>query len=164
LLSEEVGHCLWTFTIPKMLRVFFLPHRELLGRLWRAGWEVVRELMAAAAGDPALRPGMIGVVRKILDHLATRPGCSRGPPGSHGALTATLRSGRVCRWPPPVLGVRAPRQAEALPTRHEAALQADCDSIRASGCSVRSKLGSRRALGGCRPRWYAETAKAIPYP
>jgi len=31
------------------------------------------------------------VVRKILDHLATRPGRSRGPPGSHGALTATLR-------------------------------------------------------------------------
>jgi len=74
----------------------------------RTGWEVVRELMAAAAGDPALRPGMIGVVRKIPDHLATRPGRSRGPPGSHGALTATLRSGRVCRWSPPVLGVRAP--------------------------------------------------------
>jgi hypothetical protein len=31
------------------------------------------------------------VVRKILDHLATRPGRSRGPPGSHGALTATSR-------------------------------------------------------------------------
>jgi len=31
------------------------------------------------------------VVRKILDHLATRPGRSRGPPGSHAALTATLR-------------------------------------------------------------------------
>jgi hypothetical protein len=31
------------------------------------------------------------VVRKILDHLATRPGRSRGPPGSQGALTAMLR-------------------------------------------------------------------------
>jgi hypothetical protein len=32
---EEVGHCLWTFTVPKMLRPFFLHHRELLGRLCR---------------------------------------------------------------------------------------------------------------------------------
>ena len=31
------------------------------------------------------------VVRKILDHLAKRPGRSRGPPGSHGALTAMSR-------------------------------------------------------------------------
>jgi hypothetical protein len=31
------------------------------------------------------------VVRQILDHLATRPGRSRGPPGSHKALTATSR-------------------------------------------------------------------------
>ncbi|HVR44378.1 MAG TPA: transposase zinc-binding domain-containing protein [Thermoanaerobaculia bacterium] len=34
---EEVGHCLWTFTIPKMLRPFLLHHRELLGRLCQAG-------------------------------------------------------------------------------------------------------------------------------
>ena len=28
---EDVGHAQWVFTIPKMLRVYFLHHRELLG-------------------------------------------------------------------------------------------------------------------------------------
>ena len=28
---EPVGHCLWTFTVPKMLRPYFLYHRDLLG-------------------------------------------------------------------------------------------------------------------------------------
>jgi hypothetical protein len=70
---EEVGHCLWTFTIPKMLRVFFLHHRELLGGLCRVGWEVVRELMAAAVGDPAFRAGMVGVVQTWGDRLDWHP-------------------------------------------------------------------------------------------
>jgi hypothetical protein len=30
---EEVGHTHWIFTIPKMLRPYFMHHRELLGRL-----------------------------------------------------------------------------------------------------------------------------------
>ena len=33
---EPVGHGQWVFTIPKMLRPFFLHHRELLGELSRA--------------------------------------------------------------------------------------------------------------------------------
>lgn len=70
---EEVGHCLWTFTIPKMLRVFFLHHRELLGGFCRVGWEVVRELMALAVGDPALRPGMVAVVQTLGDMLDWHP-------------------------------------------------------------------------------------------
>ena len=35
----EVGHAQWVFVIPKMLRAYFLRHRELLGGLARAGWE-----------------------------------------------------------------------------------------------------------------------------
>ena len=70
---EDVGHCLWTFTIPKMLRVFFRHHRELLGGLCRAGWEVVRELMAAALGDPSFRPGMVAVVQTHGDRLDWHP-------------------------------------------------------------------------------------------
>lgn len=46
-----------------MLRPFFLHHRELLGGLCRAGWEVVRELIATAAGDAEVRPRMIAVSR-----------------------------------------------------------------------------------------------------
>jgi hypothetical protein len=70
---EDVGHCLWTFTIPKMLRVFFLHHCELLGGLCRAGWEVVRELMAVAVGEPPLRPEMVAVVQTHGDMLGWRP-------------------------------------------------------------------------------------------
>ena len=36
---EEVGHAQWVFVIPKMLRPYFLHHRELLGGLTRAAWE-----------------------------------------------------------------------------------------------------------------------------
>ena len=56
---EEVGHCPWTFTVPKLLRPFFLHRRELLGQLCRAAWESVAELTAEAAGDD-VRPGKIG--------------------------------------------------------------------------------------------------------
>ncbi len=30
---EELGHTHWTFTMPKMLRPYFMHNRELLGRL-----------------------------------------------------------------------------------------------------------------------------------
>jgi hypothetical protein len=66
---EEVGHCLWTFTVPKMLRPLFLHHRQLLGRLCQAGWETVRELIATAAGDPCFQPGMVSVVQTAGDLL-----------------------------------------------------------------------------------------------
>ena len=33
---EEVGHAQWVFVMPKMLRPYFLHHRELLGGLARA--------------------------------------------------------------------------------------------------------------------------------
>jgi len=38
---EEVGHAQWVFVIPKMLRPYFLHHRELLGGLARAAWGTV---------------------------------------------------------------------------------------------------------------------------
>ena len=46
---EPVGHFMWTLTLPRMLRPYFLRHRELLGRLCRAAYETVEELMAEAA-------------------------------------------------------------------------------------------------------------------
>ena len=48
---EEVGHAQWVFTVPKMLRVYFLHHRELLGELSRAAAETAKELLAPAAGE-----------------------------------------------------------------------------------------------------------------
>ncbi len=63
---EEVGHAQWVFVMPKMLRLYFLHHRELLGPLARAAWETVGELMCAAAVE-AIRPGMVAVVQTAGD-------------------------------------------------------------------------------------------------
>ena len=64
---EQVGHAQWVFVMPKMLRPYFLHHRELLGQLALAAWQTVRELMVAAVGDEELRPGMVAVVQTAGD-------------------------------------------------------------------------------------------------
>ena len=69
---EEVGHCMWTFTIPKLLRPFFLHRRELLGALCRAAWETVAELIAEAAGEE-VRPGMVAALHTATSNLACHP-------------------------------------------------------------------------------------------
>ena len=79
---EEVGHAQWVFVIPKMLRPYFLHHRELLGGL-AAAWETVLELMIAAVGDETFRPGMVAVVQTAGDYgelspPRARPGFARG--------------------------------------------------------------------------------------
>ena len=63
----EVGHAQWVFVIPKMLRPYFLHHRELVGGLSRAAWETVLGLVCAAADDEGIRPGMITVVQTAGD-------------------------------------------------------------------------------------------------
>jgi len=64
---EDVAHAQWVFVIPKILRPYFLHHRELLGGLARAAWETVLELMRAAVDDETLRPGMVAVVQTSGD-------------------------------------------------------------------------------------------------
>ena len=83
---EEVGHAQWDFTVPKMLRVYFLHHRELLGALSLVAYETVKELMAAAVVvEEGLRPGMVSVVQTFGDRanfhphvhaLVSRRGCT----------------------------------------------------------------------------------------
>ena len=71
---EGVGHAQWVFTIPKMLRVYFLHRRELLGELSRAAAETVKELLAAAAGEEeGLRPGIVSVVQTFGDRANFHP-------------------------------------------------------------------------------------------
>ena len=61
---EGVGHAQWVFTIPKMLRVYFLHHRELLGELSRAAAQTAKQLLAAAAGEEeGFRSGVVSVVQ-----------------------------------------------------------------------------------------------------
>jgi hypothetical protein len=70
---EDVGHAQWVFSLPKMVRPYFLYHRPLLGRLCRAAYETVRELMAEAVADPRFQPGMIAVVQTFGDALTWNP-------------------------------------------------------------------------------------------
>ena len=70
----EVGHAQWVFSIPKMLRPYFLYHRPLLGRLCRAAYETAREMIGAALpAEAALTPGMIAVVQTFGDDLSWHP-------------------------------------------------------------------------------------------
>lgn len=69
---EPVGHAQWVFTVPKMLRPYFLRHRELLGGLCRAAWQTVREMIAAAAGED-IRPGMVAVVQTFGSKINFHP-------------------------------------------------------------------------------------------
>jgi Putative transposase len=73
--AHQVGHAQWVFTIPKMLRIYLLHHRELLGALSRAGYETVKELMAAAVEEKGyphvheLVPGVLYVPKAGHDDL-----------------------------------------------------------------------------------------------
>ena len=70
---EEVGHQQWVFTIPKIIRTYFLRNRELLGDLSRAAWETVLEMMTEAAGDLSLRPGMVIVPQSFGSSVNFHP-------------------------------------------------------------------------------------------
>ena len=70
----EVGHAQWVFSIPKMLRPYFLFHRPLLGRLCRAAYETAREMIGAASpGGGDITPGMVAVVQTFGDDLGWNP-------------------------------------------------------------------------------------------
>jgi hypothetical protein len=87
---EDVGHAQWVFTVPKMLRVYFLYHRELLGDLSRAAYETVKELMSAAAGEErGFRPGVVSMVQTRL----FEPGSGSAPKGGRQARGQRLRRG-----------------------------------------------------------------------
>jgi hypothetical protein len=72
-LLEDVGHAVWSFSIPKMLRPYFLFHRELLTELARAGYETVHQLMAAAVDDKNVRVGMVASIQTFSDNLVWNP-------------------------------------------------------------------------------------------
>jgi hypothetical protein len=70
----DVGHAQWVLTVPKLLRPYFMHHRELLGPLCAAAWQTVRELMAVAAGEEqGFRPGMVAMSQTFGDQLNPHP-------------------------------------------------------------------------------------------
>ncbi len=83
---EQVGHAQWVLTIPKMLRIYFRHHRELLGPLSLAAYETVKELMAAALEEKGFRPGMVSVVQTFGEAVKFHPHVHAL--GSQGGWTA----------------------------------------------------------------------------
>jgi len=72
-LLENVCHSLWTFTIPKMLRPFFMRDRELVGDLARLAYETIKELMREAGGDVKARPGVVAVPQTFGSFVQPHP-------------------------------------------------------------------------------------------
>ncbi|GMR23810.1 MAG: hypothetical protein BMS9Abin37_2282 [Acidobacteriota bacterium] len=69
----DVPHAQWVLSIPKMLRPYFLHHRELLGDMARLAYDTVREMMAVAVDEPNARPGMVGVIQTFSSSLQWNP-------------------------------------------------------------------------------------------
>lgn len=69
----DIAHAQWVFSIPKMLRPYFLHHRELLGEIARIAYDTVLEMMAAAVDEPGARPGMVGVIQTFASSLEWNP-------------------------------------------------------------------------------------------
>jgi hypothetical protein len=102
---EDVGHAQWVFTIPKMLRVYLLYHRELLGELSRAAAETAKELLAAAAGEEeGLRSGIVAVVQTFGDRANFHPhvhacrGGGAASPSTTGSSPIPGTDGTSRRW------------------------------------------------------------------
>jgi len=72
-LLENVGHCLWTSTVPKMLRPFFMRDRELLGHLAGLSYETIKELICEATADEHARPGVVCVPQTFGSLIQPHP-------------------------------------------------------------------------------------------
>ncbi len=71
---EQVGHVMWTFSLPRMIRPYFIHHPELRGKLCRAAFETVQEMMVAAAiGCEGCRTGMVAFTATAGDLLNVNP-------------------------------------------------------------------------------------------
>ena len=85
-LLENVGHKLFTFTLPKMLRPYFMHHRELLGELARLAYETLHELMGEAVDDKDARPGVVAVPQTFGSLINPHPLCEASHNGWHKDL------------------------------------------------------------------------------
>jgi hypothetical protein len=61
------------FTIPKMLRPYFMRNRELLADLARLAYETIQQLLADASGDDNARPRVVAVPQTFRSVLNVHP-------------------------------------------------------------------------------------------
>ena len=151
-----MGHAQWVFTIPKMLRVYFLHHRELLAKLSQAAAQTAKEFLAAAATEEkGFRPGLVTVVQTFGDranfhpHVA-RPGHARRLDGLRGVGLLAPGPGSAPKGRGSAPGKRLRRGRGACPAsasarRAEAPLgEPDPEGLRGGPARV-SSLRSRDA-------------------
>jgi len=64
---EKVSHRQYVFTIPKRLRLFFKYDRKLLGKLSKAAWETIRDVLVEVTGIEDAIPAMIAGIQTFGD-------------------------------------------------------------------------------------------------
>jgi hypothetical protein len=71
---EQVAHAMRKFSLPKMIRPYFIHHPELRGKLCRTAYETVQEVMdAASIGTGGFRTGMVAITATAGDLLNLNP-------------------------------------------------------------------------------------------
>jgi len=70
---SPVSHRHVVFTIPKVLRGLFERERALLGLLARAAYETLRRVLAAAAGEKRVVPGMVASIQTFGSYANFHP-------------------------------------------------------------------------------------------
>ena len=143
---EAVGHAQWVFTVPKMLRPFFLRHRELLGDLCRAAWDTVREMLAAGAAEE-IRPAMVAVVQTFGQRVNFHLPRARDRESWRVAQGRHVGSSRVRGFGRRGESVSAPRLVILAETRIDRRGAGAVAALVAAQRVLRPQLGGGRAGG-----------------
>ena len=70
---KKVPHRHFVFSIPKILRIYFLFNRNLLKELSRISWETVREYYINTCIKDEASPAAVAVMQTFGDYLSTGP-------------------------------------------------------------------------------------------
>jgi len=73
--SKKIPHRHFVFTIPKILRRYFLYDRKLLAALSRCAWESLKVFMQEAVPEKGPVPGALIAVQTFGDFLSFNPHC-----------------------------------------------------------------------------------------
>jgi hypothetical protein len=70
---KKVPHRHFVFSIPRILRVYFLFNRNLLKELSRISWEVIREYYSNTCRKEGANPAAVAVIQTFGDYLSFNP-------------------------------------------------------------------------------------------
>jgi len=70
---KKVPHRHFVFSIPKILRIYFLFNRNLLKELSRISWEVIREYYIGTCRKEDSKPAAVAVIQTFGDYLSFNP-------------------------------------------------------------------------------------------